>query len=78
MQEFQSFSERLHNGIRKRNFTAVGVKKEVKDIGHITIEIKKKVEVIFIPFKIKKEIEELGKIEIVQKKVDLNSIPKLI
>ncbi len=58
--------------------TTGGVKKEVKDIGHVTIEIKKEVEVISIPFKIKKEVEELGKIEIVQKKVHLNGIPKLI
>ncbi len=58
--------------------TRVGVKKEVKDIGHVTIEIKKEVEVIYIPFKMKKEVEELEKVEIVQKKVDLNGILKLI
>jgi hypothetical protein len=45
----------------EKKLTIFGIKKEVKDIGHVTIEIKKEVEVISIPFKIKKEVEKFEK-----------------
>jgi hypothetical protein len=57
LQKFQSFFEKLRNGIRKRNLSTVGVNKEVKDIDHFTIEGKKEVKNIVVTIvDIKEEI----------------------
>jgi hypothetical protein len=73
LKKFQSFFKRLQDGIKKRDLTTIGVKKEAKHIGHVTIEIKKEVEYkvvitvdiknkykkfFIIPFKIEKEIKK--------------------
>jgi hypothetical protein len=45
----------LQNKIKKRDLTTIGVKKEAKDIGHVTIESKKEGSVNTID--IKEDIE---------------------
>jgi hypothetical protein len=90
LQEFQHFLERLQYGINKgldNNLVTIDIKKamevhlNVKDVKKkvlTTFEIKDKVKRVPIAFVIKEEVEEPEGIEIVQKKVNLNCIPKLV
>jgi hypothetical protein len=90
LQEFQHFLERLQSKINKglnNNLIITNIKKaieihpnarDVKKKILIMFEIWEKIEQVPIAFVVKEEVEELKGIEIVQKKVDLSGIPKLV
>ncbi len=62
MEEFQSFFKILEIGMKKKvevNLVTTRVKKELKDIIPITIEIKEDVEVVLVILMIKHEIKKL-------------------